>query len=216
MIRILIVDDHTLVRKGLGSMIMAEADMQVIGEAATGLESLELCRLHKPDVVVMDVSMPDMNGIEATERIMAECPGSRVVGVSMHADSFFVERMLKAGASGYLLKNSARLELLTAIREASVGRCYLSPAVTGSVVDRFVRHPDPDQESSMPQLTLREREVLQLLAEGNSSKEIAHHLSLSVRTVEHHRHQIMARLGLRSVAALTKYAIRSGLTSLEF
>jgi DNA-binding NarL/FixJ family response regulator len=164
----------------------------------------------------MDVSMPDMNGVEATERIMAASPGTRVVGLSMHADPTTVERMLKAGAAGYLLKNSSFQEVQFAVREAVAGRCCLSPAVAGALVERFVRNPGEHQDAKAPRLTAREREVLQLLAEGASSKEIAERLSLSVRTVENHRRQIMERLGLRSVALLTKYAVMAGITSLEF
>ena len=216
MISILMADDHTLVRQSVASMLANEKDIQIVGEAANGREALSLCRSLKPDVVVMDVSMPDMNGIEATERIVAECPGTKVVGLSMHADSAFVARMLKVGASGYLLKNSALNELKVAVREAYAGRSYLSPAVTGQILESYVRNPDKAKEISISRLTLREREVLQLLAEGCSSKEIADHLSLSVRTVEHHRRQIMKSLGIKSVASLTKYAIRLGLTSLEF
>ena len=216
MIRIVLADDHTLVRDALSHMLLAEQDMQVVGKAENGLEAQRICHLHQPDVVVMDVAMPGMNGIEATERILEKCPGTRVVAVSMHADPVFVERMLKAGASGYLLKNSASHELLTAIREVAAGRSYLSPSVTGAVVECLVRKHEQGHKLATPQLTLREREVLQLLAEGNSSKEIANHLSLSVRTVEHHRQQIMAHLGLKNLAALTKYAIKMGLTSLDF
>lgn len=216
MILILIADDHTLVRQAVSGMLASEQDMQVVGEAANGRDALDLCRARKPDVVVMDVSMPDMNGIEATERIRSECPGTRVIGVSMHADPEFVGRMLKAGASGYLPKDAAFHELSVAVREAFAGRCYLSAAMTDMVVERFVRNPDQSKETAGSDLTPREREVLQLLAEGQTSKDIAERLSLSVRTVEHHRRQIMERLGLRSVAALTKYAVKMGLSSLEF
>jgi len=216
MIRILVVDDHTLVRQALSAMLAMQPDMQVVGEAATGREALGQCESRRPQVVVMDVSMPDMNGVEATERILAGHPGIRVVALSMHADAAWVERMLKAGAAGYLLKNSSFLDLQTAVREAAAGRCYLSPVVAGSLVERYVRNPAPPTGVAAPRLTAREREVLQLLAEGLSSKEIAERLSLSVRTVENHRRQIMERLGLRSVAALTKYAVKQGLTSLDF
>ena len=216
MIRILVVDDHTLVRQAITNMLDLQPDMQVVGEAATGREALAVCAARQPNVVVMDLSMPDMNGVEATERITAEHPGVRVVALSMHADPCWVERMLKAGAAGYLLKNSSFIDLQSAVREAAAGRCYLSPVVAGALVERYVRSPAPPAEVSAPRLTVREREVLQLLAEGLSSKEIAERLNLSVRTVENHRRQIMERLGLRSVAALTKYAVKEGLTSLDF
>jgi len=216
MIRILMVDDHSMVRHALSAMLSALQDMQVVGEAANGREALNLCRKHLPDVVVMDVSMPDMNGIEATERIKAEFPKIRVVAVSMYTDTDLVERMIKAGASGYLLKNASFQELQTAVREAAAGRCYLSSTVTSVVLERFVRNPDQAPETMTSGLTPREREVLQLLAEGYRSKEIAELLSLSTRTVEHHRRQIMDRLGLKSVAALTKYAVKAGISSLEF
>ncbi|MEW5772432.1 MAG: response regulator transcription factor [Thermodesulfobacteriota bacterium] len=216
MIRILVVDDHTLVRQAVSAMLDMQDDMQVVGDASTGREAVELCVSRQPQVVVMDVTMPDMNGVEATERILASRPGTRIVGLTMHADPTTVARMLKAGAAGYLLKNSSFLDLQTAVREAAAGRCYLSPAVAGTLVERFVRSPAPSPEAAAPRLTTREREVLQLLAEGLTSKEIAERLSLSVRTVENHRRQIMERLGLRSVAALTKYAVKTGITSLDF
>lgn len=216
MIRILVVDDHTLVRQAIAAMLREQADFQVVGEAGTGREAVEMCALRQPQVVLMDVSMPDMNGVEATERIMAASPRTRVVGLSMHADPVSVERMLKAGAAGYLLKNSSFTEVQTAVRDVVAGLCHLSPAVAGALVERYVRNPGQAVEASAPRLTAREREVLQLLAEGLSSKGIAERLNLSVRTVENHRRQIMERLGLRSVAALTKYAVAAGITSLEF
>ncbi len=216
MIRILVVDDHTLVRQAIAAMLREQADFQVVGEAGTGREAVEMCALRQPQVVLMDVSMPDMNGVEATERIMAASPRTRVVGLSMHADPVSVERMLKAGAAGYLLKNSSFTEVQTAVRDVVAGLCHLSPVVAGALVERYVRNPGQAVEAAAPRLTAREREVLQLLAEGLSSKGIAERLNLSVRTVENHRRQIMERLGLRSVAALTKYAVAAGITSLEF
>lgn len=214
MIRILVADDHTLMRQALAALLAAQEGLHVVAEAATGREALDQARTHRPDVIIMDVSMPDLNGVEATTRIKAECPGVKVVGLSMHADQPFVERMLKAGAVGYLLKSAAFQELHTAVREVMAGRCYLSPAVTGPLIERLVRGPASEAEQQA--LTPREREVLQLLAEGLTSKEIADRLSLSVRTVENHRRQIMERLQIKSVAALTKYAIRNGLTDLDF
>lgn len=216
MIRILVADDHTLLRQALAALLAAQEGLQVVAEASNGREALDKARAHCPDVIIMDVSMPDLNGVEATARIMEECPGVKVVGLSMHGDRAFVERMLKAGAVGYLLKSAAFQELHTAVREVMAGRCYLSPAVTGPLIERLVRGPALSAEVEQHPLTPREREVLQLLAEGLTSKDIADRLSLSVRTVENHRRQIMERLGIKSVAALTKYAIRNGLTDIDF
>jgi len=216
MIRILVVDDHALVRQGISALLGATEGMVVVGEAATGLEALTLCRDSKPDVVIMDVAMPDMNGVEAAERIRSVCPSARVLGLSMHAEPNFVERMLAAGAAGYLLKSSPLSDLQAAVHAVAEGHSFLSPAVTETVLDRYVRQPEKPQESASVALSLREREVLQLVAEGKTSKEIAEMLSMSVRTVEKHRLQIMKRLGLDSTAALIKYAIREGISSLDF
>lgn len=215
-IRLLIGDDHQMMREGLKSLIAKETGMTVVGEAENGEALVELARKTSPHVVVVDVTMPDLNGIEATRKIIKENPGIKVVGLSGHPDRHFVREMLKAGASAYILKQTAYEELLRAIREVMAGRTYLSPEVTQGLVDSYVRStPRKGENPAFATLTNREREVLQLMAEGQSSKEIASKLGVSVKTVETHRRNIMEKLNLHSVAELTKYAIREGITSLE-
>jgi len=214
-IRILLADDHKIVRDGLRSLLQAEADLEVVGEAANGREAVRLAQELSPDVVVMDVGMPDLNGIEATRYIAGGPSGAKVIALSMHSDRRFVEGMLAAGATGYLLKDSAFEELARAIRAVAAGRTYLCPSVAGVVVQALVRASHAAQPARSPVLTPREREVLQLLAEGKSTKQIAGTLGVSVKTVETHRSRIMDKLDVHSVPELTKYAIREGLTSLE-
>ena len=213
--RIILADDHRIVREGLKSLLVAEPDMQVVGEADDGRKALELVDESPADVVVMDVGMPNLNGIEATRRIAADHPRTRVIALSMHSDRRFVSEMLKAGASGYLLKDGAFEELVGAIRTVAAGRTYLSPRVADVVVDDYLKRMPKGEASAYASLSAREREVLQLLAEGKATKEAAAILHVSVKTVETHRRQIMMKLDLYSVAELTKYAIREGLTSVE-
>ena len=204
--RILLADDHRLVRDGLEAVLAKEPDLSVVGAADDGDEAVaKVAELH-PDVVVMDVSMPGSSGIEATRRIVAAGKGTRVIALSMHADRRYVQAMLEAGAAGYLLKNAASDELVRAIRAVADGKVYLSQGV-----DVGVRGGGPP----LMDLTSREREVVQLLAEGRTSRDVATHLGVATSTVETHRRQIMAKLGIHSVAELTKYAIRQGLTSIE-
>jgi DNA-binding NarL/FixJ family response regulator len=212
--RILLADDHKIVRDGLKALLDKEADMSVVAEADTGRRALQLSRKVKPDVVVMDVSMPDLNGIDATRQIVAELPSIKVVALSMHAQKQFVEGMLKAGVSGYLLKDSAFDELIRALRTVIAGRHYLSPDITGIVVDSYLESNHDGGGVSTAVLTAREREVLQLIAEGHSVKHIAENLHISVKTVDTHRSHIMNKLDLHNIADLTKYAIREGLTTL--
>ena len=212
-IQIIIADDHQIVRQGLKTLLEREPDMQVVGEAEDGRRTVALARECVPQVIVMDVEMPDMNGIEATMQILLEFPQIKVIALSMYSDRRFVTNMLKAGASGYLLKDCAFEELSQAIRLAMANRIYLSPGVADVVVKDYVS-PAPSQ-SVFAVLTTREREVLQLLSEGKRTTQIAELLHISIKTVETHRQQIMHKLGMRSVAELTKYAIREGLTSLE-
>lgn len=214
-LRILLADDHKMFRDGLRPLLEGTPGLSVAGEAADGHEAVRLAAELRPDVVVMDISMPDLNGIEATRRIRAVAPGTRVIVLSMHADRRFVTEALKAGACGYLLKDSAFAELVEAIRSAAQGRAFLSRAITDVVVQDYVGLARQEDGSAFAILSAREREVLQLVAEGSSTKEIADRLAISVKTVETHRRQIMERLGLRSVAELTKYAIREGLTPLD-
>jgi DNA-binding NarL/FixJ family response regulator len=213
-IRIVIADDHTIVREGFRSLLEAQEGMAVVGEAAEGRSAVRLARDLQPDVVIMDVRMPELNGIEATRQITAEHPGVKVIGLSMHLEKQFVSEMLKAGASGYLLKDCPSEELVMAIKAVKKGKMFLSPAVAGKVVESFVIRRDGSDSTAFTSLTEREREVLQLIAEGSSIKEIAGLLHLSVNTIHTHRKNIMEKLDLQSTAALTKYAIREGLTEL--
>ena len=214
--RILLADDHRIVRQGLRSLLEAEADFTVVAEADNGRAAIDLTDELAPDVVVMDVGMPELNGIEATRRIASRSPRVKVVALSMHSDRRFVAEMLKAGAAGYLLKDGAFEELVGAIRTVAAGRTYLSPRIADVVVEGYLRNnTTPAEPTAYARLSPREREVLQLLAEGKATKEAAAALHLSVKTVETHRRQIMEKLNMYSVAELTKYAIREGLTSLE-
>ena len=213
-IKILLADDHQIVREGLNAILAKHPDLKVVGEAADGRTAVRLARDLAPDVVIIDIGMPDLNGIEATRQIVAEVPGVKVIALSMHADKQFVSGMLKAGAAGYLLKYCASEELLQAIQTVRANRVYLSPDLVGLVVEDYVQQLEGRDASAFKVLTPREREVLQLLAEGRTTREIAARLHVSVKTVEVHRKQMMDKLGLQSLAELIKYAIREGLTSL--
>ncbi len=212
--RILIADDHEIMRQGLRTLLEKNRGLEVVGEADNGREAVRLAAELSPTIVLMDLTMPDMNGIEATRRILKENENLRVIVLSMHADRQFVSESLKAGASGYLLKNCAYDELIRAIEAISRGQTFLSPQIAGVLVEDYrTRLGAPAIAADSP-LSEREREVLQLMAEGKSTKEIAAALHISVKTIETHRQQIMRKLKMRSVADLTKYAIRHGLTSL--
>ena len=213
--KVLLADDHRIVREGLKSLLQAQNDMEVVAEAGDGREAMEMAEEFGPDVVVMDVAMPHLNGIEATRRLMSDHPDTKVVALSMHSDRRYVAEALKAGASGYLLKDGAFDELADAIRTVMNNKVYLSPRIADVVVEDYVRHLPKAGPSAFAALTSREREVLQLLAEGKATKQAAAALHVSVKTVETHRRQIMEKLDLHSVAELTKYAIREGLTSVE-
>jgi DNA-binding NarL/FixJ family response regulator len=214
--RILLADDHAILREGLHNLLQTQHDMEVVGEAADGRAAVELAAELAPHVVVMDVAMPELNGIEATRRIVAEGGGRvKVIALSMHSNRGFMAEMLRAGASGYLLKKSSGAELLTAIRAVLNGQVYLSPAITGAVVDDFVRYVPAGRNAAFAALSPREREVLQLVAEGRTTKEVARWLHVSVKTVEAHRSQIMDKLHIRSIAGLTKFAVQEGITSPE-
>jgi len=214
-IRILLADDHKITREGLHSLIENQPDMQVVAEAEQGRTAVELARKLAPDLVIMDVSMPDLNGIEATLQISQQSPNVKVIALSMHSDSLFVTEMLKSGARGYLLKDCAFEELANAISAVMNGNTYLSPSISGIVIDDYLHRLSKAGSLRADALTAREREVLQLLAEGKSTKQIALKLHISAKTVETHRRQIMEKLDIHSVAELTKYAIRKGFTSLE-
>jgi DNA-binding NarL/FixJ family response regulator len=217
-IKVLLVDDHKIVRDGLRSMLAKQMDIEVVGEADNGRDALTAVRELAPDVVVMDIAMRELNGIDATRQLVAEGTGARVIALSMHSDRRYVSEMLAAGAKGYLLKDSAFQELAAAIRSAADGRTYLTREVADVVVDDYVRRVSGTEEvgsTTRRPLSAREREVLQLIAEGSSTKQIASALHLSVKTVETHRRQIMEKLGIYNIAGLIKYAVREGLSSLE-
>lgn len=213
--KILIVDDHAIVRQGLRALIDKEEDMEVTEEAATGAEAIRLARECRPDVIVMDISMPDVNGIDATRSITAESPLARVLALSMESDRRFVVEVLKAGANGYVLKDAAFAELATAIRAVASGETYLPPRVTSLLIKEYLQRIPDDVPATYENLSLREREILQLIADGSNAKEIAFAFGVSVKTVENQRHSIMKKLDLFSIAELTKYAVRQGLTSLK-
>jgi DNA-binding NarL/FixJ family response regulator len=206
-IRILLADDHAVVRQGFKMILSAEKDMEIVGEAGNGREAVEQAEQLRPDIVVMDVAMPELNGIEATRRLAASMPHTRVIALSMHKDSVYVREILRAGARGYLLKDSGAGDLVSAIRAVASGESYLSPAVSNAVLDDYRRHVT----NPIDLLTSREREVLQMLAEGKTNKEIAVVLNLSVYTVDAHRGRIMEKLNVHSINELVRFAVRNGL-----
>lgn len=214
-IRIVLADDHKIVREGLRNLIENQTGMEVVAEAGDGRTVVQLVGELLPDVVIMDIAMPGLNGMEATRQIVSKNCGSRVIALSMHSDRRFVAEMLHAGASGYLLKDCAFEELIQAIRSVHDNKMYLSPKISDMVVKDYVRLFPNTEPSSTSILTPREREVLQLLAEGKSTRQIASSLEVSVKTVETFRQQLMEKLDIHTVAELTKYAVREGLTSLE-
>jgi DNA-binding NarL/FixJ family response regulator len=214
-VKILLADDHQILRQGLRTLLEKEEGIQVVAEAPDGRTAVRLAKELAPDMVIMDIGMPDLNGIEATRQIAMEAPGVKIIGLSMFADRRFVVNMLKAGAAGYLLKDCAFEELGRAIWAVMANKIYLSPEIA-HVVMQDLLFPAPAPEISVfSTLTAREREVLQLITEGNSTSKIADQLHVSVKTIETHRLQIMQKLNMHSVAELTKYAIREGLTSVE-
>src|SRR5262245_3108835 len=206
-IRILLADDHKLVRQGFRLILASQEDMEVVGETGNGREAVELSKSLKPDVVIMDVTMPELNGIEATRRIRETSPHIRVLALSVHRDSVYVREIVRAGAEGYLLKESADTDLLAAVRAVGEGNSYLSPEVSGAILKDYRKHAT----NPMDLLTSREREILQLIAEGKTNKDIAATLNLSVYTVDGHRTRIMDKLNLHSVGELVRFAVRNGL-----
>ncbi len=213
-IRLILADDHKIMREGLRSLLSQQPDFQVVAEAENGRQAVALAREHKPDVMIMDVTMPELNGIEATRQISAAVPETRIIGLSMHPDRHFVAEMFKAGARGYLLKLCASEELSQAIRNVMSGHCYISPTIADTVLKDYRNILPEDVGSPTAVLSEREKEVLQLLAEGKGTKEIARILHVSTKTVDTHRRQIMVKLNLHSMAELVKYAIRAGITTL--
>jgi DNA-binding NarL/FixJ family response regulator len=216
-IRLVLADDHGLMREGLKALIEKEHGLTVVGEADDGKTVVELAHKLGPHVVVMDVAMPDLNGIEATRRITKANPNLKVVALSGHVNQGFVREMFAAGASAYVLKQTACDELIRAIRDVVAGKKYISSEVARGVVDAYVElsQPTTNKTPAFVVLTEREREVLQMISEGKSTKDIGGGIGVSVKTVETHRHNIMEKLNLHSVAELTKYAIREGITAVE-
>jgi DNA-binding NarL/FixJ family response regulator len=214
-LRVLLAEDHTLVRKGIRAVLRQLAGVEVVAEAADGREAIELARRHGPDVVVMDIAMAGLNGLEATTRIVRELPQTKVLILSMHATEEYVAQALWAGATGYLLKGADVPELELALRAVARGETYLTPTVSRRIVDEYLQRVGEPGGSGIAVLTPRQREILQLVAEGRSSKEIARELHLSVKTVEAHRSEIMERLDVHDVAGLVRWAIRAGVVSPE-
>ena len=214
MIRIVLADDHIVMRNGLRLLLERQSDFEVVGEAGDGRKTVEICDTLKPDVVVLDIAMPNLNGIEAARQISSKYPQTAIVILSMHSDEGYVLRALKAGARAYLLKDSAETDLIQAIRVVTEGKAFFSPAISKTLVDDYVRRlQQRGVEDSYELLTTREREVLQLLAEGKSNKEVAQVLNLSLYTVETHRGNILQKLNLHSVPELILYAVRKGVIS---
>jgi DNA-binding NarL/FixJ family response regulator len=213
--RIVLADDHALVRQGFRSLLSTIADFEVVGEAANGREALELIRALAPEVALLDITMPELNGLDATAHALREQPRLKVIIVSMHAAEAYVLEALRAGAAGYLLKDADAGELERAIRAVARGERYLTPSVSHHVIDRFMRAERGESAREAEALSPRQREVLQLIAEGKSTREIAERLHLSVKTIETHRAQLMQRLEIFDVAGLTRYALRIGLIDLE-
>jgi len=206
-IKILLADDHTIVRQGLKLILSAHPDLEVAGEAANGREAVEMAQKLKPDIVLMDVAMPELNGIEATRRMVEANSRLKVLVLSMHKEAVYVREILKAGARGYILKDAIDTELLNAVRSVAKGDGYISPAVSGALLNDYRK----DVTDPVDLLSGREREVLQLIAEGKTNKEIATRLNLSVYTIDSHRGKIMEKLNLHSTGELVRFALKHGL-----
>lgn len=212
LIRVLLADDHTLVREGIRALLAAMPQIAVVGEAADGEQALRLALELAPDIVLMDIAMKGMNGLQATARLRQELPATRVIILSMHATGDYLQQALRAGAAGYILKEAATLELQLALAAVARGDTYLSPAVSAQIVEGFLQHEQPP---GAVVLTPRQREILALIAAGLSTKEIAFRLQVSGKTVDTHRAQLMERLGIHDIAGLVRYAIRTGLIDVQ-
>jgi DNA-binding NarL/FixJ family response regulator len=207
--KIFLADDHNIIREGLRAMLEKKTDIRIVGEAGDGRTTVQMVKETMPDIVIMDIAMPEMNGIEATRRIIRNSPHIKIIALSMHTDNRLVSEIFKAGASGYVLKESALTELIDAINATKRGCSYISMDIQKVINTKLSKHP------LYSELTDREREVLQLIAEGKSTKQISACLDVSVKTVDSHRQQMMKKLTMHSIAELTKYALREGLTTLE-
>lgn len=214
-IKIILADDHRIIHDSLTPLLDKQTDIEVVGVADNGRKAVKLTQELKPDLVIMDISMPDLNGMEATRQIIAQCPRVKIIALSMNTDKRYVKGMLKAGASGYLTKGCSFEELANAIRLVAAGKKYISPEISSIVIDEYLTSPSIRGYSSSSELTMREREVLQLLAEGKKVKEIADTLFVSMKTVHVHRKHIMEKLDINNIAGLIKYAIKEGLTTVE-
>jgi DNA-binding NarL/FixJ family response regulator len=211
-IKILLADDHAILRDGLNRAFQSESDFEVVGQAGDGLTAIKMVQNLSPHVVVMDIGMPELNGIETTRIIRKDYPSVKVIGLSMHSNDKYVREMFRAGASGYLLKNSPFEELIKAVRTVVGGLTYVSPSIGDLVIQNFIGKPE-DEKSAYSVLSQREREVLQQFAEGKTTKQVAMCLHISPKTVEAHRLNLMGKLGIDNIAQLTKYAIQEGLTA---
>lgn len=212
-IRVLLADDHTLVRAGIRSLLEAVPGVEVVAESGDGREALELIAKHEPDVALLDIGMPGLNGLEVARRVAKECPRTRVIVLSMYADRIYVRKALGAGVAGYLLKGAAVAELPLALQSVMRGETYLTPRISREVVQGFLQGSESEAPDPLEGLTKRQREILQLVAEGRSTKEIAKALDVSVKTVETHRMRLMDRLNIHDVPGLVRFAIRAGIVS---
>jgi DNA-binding NarL/FixJ family response regulator len=214
-ITVLVAEDHTIVRKGICSLIDGKADIQVVGEAEDGREAIEKAEALTPDVVLMDITMPHLNGLEATRQIKKRCPQVKILALTMYTNEEYILQIIQAGASGYVIKQAAPAELISAIHAVYRGDTFLSPSVSKVIIDEYMKHRASSTSARYDELTDREREVLQLLAEGHSNRSIAEELNISIKTVGVHRTSIMKKLKCQSVSDLVKYALRKGIISLN-
>jgi DNA-binding NarL/FixJ family response regulator len=212
-VKVLIVDDHEIMREGMSALLRKYSQFEVVGQATDGRQALEMASQLKPDVIIMDVGMPNLNGVDATKKLISMYPDLKIMALSAHSDGAIVAKMIKAGASGYMLKESAFDELIEGLNTLLDGKTFLCNKISKVVFSDYVGMVTNPKAKSGDGLSSREREVLQLVAEGNTTKEIAEVLKLSTKTIDSHREHIMEKLGIRNIAGLTKYAIREGLTS---
>lgn len=210
--KVLLVDDHEIMREGISALLRRHSDMEIVGQASDGRTAMEMAKQLKPDIVIMDIGMPNLNGIEATRQMISEYPQIKIMALSAHSDGAIVAKMIKAGAAGYMLKDSAFAELVDGLNTITSGKTFLCSKISRVVFSDYINILTNPKTDSSDDLTVREREVLQLVAEGHTTKEIAQMLNLSTKTIDSHREHIMEKLGIRNVAGLTKYAIREGLT----